>query len=51
MGIPGKGMTTSIDLSTKSSNKKQKARFYITDINNNYLRKLLNKFRNSTYLG
>ena len=27
MGIPGKGMTTSLYISTKGSNKKQKARF------------------------
>ena len=34
MGIPGKGMTNYLDLRTKMSNKKEKERFSITDINN-----------------
>ena len=51
MGIPGKGMTTYISLRTKSTNKKQKARFDITDITNQYFRKLLKKFKNSPDLG
>ena len=50
-GIPGKGLTTFIDLSTKSPNKKQKARFSITDIPKQDFRKLLKKFENSPYLG
>ena len=46
MGIPGKGLTTSMDLSTKMSNNKQKARFSITDIPNQDLSNLLKKFKN-----
>ena len=46
MGIPGKGMTTYMYLRTKRTNKKQKARFSITDITNQDFRKLLNKFKN-----
>ena len=38
-------------LGTKSSNKKQKARFSITDINNQGFREFLKKFNNSPYLG
>ena len=34
MGIPGKGLTTYLSLRTKISNKKQKSRFSITNINN-----------------
>ena len=47
----GKGITTSLSLRNKRPNKKQKARFDITDIDNQDLRKFLNKFRNSLYLG
>ena len=50
MGISGKGLTTSLILSTKSQNKKQKVRISITDITNQYFRKLLWEFNNSTYL-
>ena len=46
MGIPCKGLTTSLTLSTKRSNKKQKERFYITDITSQDFRKLLKKFKN-----
>ena len=51
MGISGKGLTTSLDISTKSSNNKQKARFAITDIANQDFRKLLKKFNNLPYIG
>ena len=51
MEIPGKGLTTYPDLRTKSSNKKQKERFAITDINNKDFIKLLKKFKNSPYIG
>ena len=34
MGRPGNKMNTYLDLSTKRSNKKQKAKFDITDITN-----------------
>ena len=50
MVIPGNGMTNSLSLRTKRSNKKQNARFDITDITNQYFRKLLNKFNNLSYL-
>ena len=42
-----KRLTNSLALRTKISNKKQKARFEITDINNQDFRKLLKKFNNS----
>ena len=45
------GMTTSLVLSTKSPNKKQKVRFFITDIANQDFRHFLKKFKNSPYLG
>ena len=51
MGRPGKGLTTSLALSTKSSNKKQKAGLAITGITNQDFRKLLNKFKYSPYIG
>ena len=51
MEIPGKGLTTSLDLRTKNSNKKQKSRSAITDINNKDFSKLLKKFKNSPYIG
>ena len=47
----GNGVTTSLDLSNKNPNKKQKAGFYITDITKQDFRKLLKKFENSPYLG
>ena len=50
MGRPGKGLTASLDLRTKRSNKKQKTRFSNIDINNQDVRKLLKKFNNSSYL-
>ena len=34
MAIPVKGLTTSLDLRTNSTNKKQKKRFSITEITN-----------------
>ena len=43
-------MTTSLDLTTKSSNKKQNEGFSITDITKKDLRKILKKFNNSPYL-
>ena len=48
MGILDKGLTTSLSLMTKSPNKKQKAKFAITDITNQDLRKFLNKYKNLT---
>ena len=48
---PGKGLNTYLALRTKRSNKKQKARFSITDITKQELRKLLKKFNDSPYLG
>ena len=51
MVIPGRGLTTPLALSTIRPNKKQKARFAITEINNQDSRKLLNNFKNSPYLG
>ena len=51
MGIPGKCLTTSQALRTKIPNKKQKARFAITDINKQDFSKLIKKFGNSPYLG
>ena len=51
MGRPDKGLTNSLDLRTKRSNNKQKARFTITDITNQDFSKLLKKVDNSTYLG
>ena len=50
MRIPGKGMTTSMDLKTKSPNNKQKERFVITEITKNYFNKLLRNFYKSPYL-
>ena len=44
-------MTTYLDLSTKIPNKKQNSRFSITDITNQYFRKLLKNFNNSPYIG
>ena len=41
IGISGKGMTTYMTIRTKITNKKQKARFAITDIINQYFIKLL----------
>ena len=51
MVIPGKGLATSLALGTKIPNKKQNARIAITGITNLYFRKLLNNFKNATYLG
>ena len=46
----GKGLTTSLAIRTKRTNKKQKARNSITNINNQYFRQFLRKIRNLTYL-
>ena len=51
MDISGKGMTTSLALRTKTPNKKQKASISITDITNHDLRKFLEAFGNSPYIG
>ena len=51
MGIPGKGLTNSLDLRTKISNNKQWAIFSITGIAYQYFRKLLKNFNNSPYIG
>ena len=48
---PSKGITTYLAISTKRSNRKQKARFTITAITRQYLSKLLKKFEKSPYLG
>ena len=50
MGGPIKGLTTSLDLITRIPNKKQKSKFSINDITNQYLRQFINKFKNSPYL-
>ena len=47
----GKVLTTSLDLITKSLNRKQEARFAITDITKYCFRKLLKKFDDSPSLG
>ena len=36
MVTPGEGLNTSLDIRTKISEKKQKEKFYITDIANHY---------------
>ena len=46
-----KGLTAYISLKTKSSNNKQKERFYITDTTKQDFRKFLNNSNNSPYLG
>ena len=51
MGIIGRGVTTYLYLRTKRSNKKQKSRFSIDEINNQYFRKSLNNFKNSLSIG
>ena len=51
IGRPGKVLNNYLDLRTKRSNKKQKARFAITDTTNQDFRKFLNKFKNSPYQG
>ena len=51
MEKPGKGVTTSLNLRTKGSNKKQKSRFSITEITNQDFRKFSKKFNNSYYVG
>ena len=50
VGLSGTGTTTSMEISTKSSNKKQNTRLYITDITKQDFRKLLKKFKNSPYI-
>ena len=45
MGIPGKGLTTSLYIRTKIPNKKNKAWFAIIDINHQDLSNLLKKFK------
>ena len=51
MVVPDKGLTNSQYLSNTIFNKKQRARFSITDIINQELRNLLKKFRNSPGIG
>ena len=51
MGIPGKGINISLAPRTKRPNKKQKARFAITDINNQDFRNFLKKIKKTPYLG
>ena len=51
MERPGKGLTTSLALRTKSPNNKQKERFPITDITNQNFKNFLKMFKNSYYLG
>ena len=45
MERPGKGMTTYLDLRTKISNKKQKEKFYITDITEQDFSNFIKNFR------
>ena len=51
MGRSVKGLTNYMTLSTKSLNNKQSARVAITDITNQYFRKLIKEFNNSPYIG
>ena len=51
MVLKGKGLTTSLFLSTKMSNKKQRGYFAITDITNKFFRKFLKNFMYWHYLG
>ena len=51
MRISGKGMTTYLNLRIKRPNNKQNARTAITSIINQYFRKFLKEFKNSTYMG
>ena len=51
MGRTYKGITTSLDIRTKRSNRKQNERFSVTGITNKDFRKLLKKFKISPYLG
>ena len=51
MEISGKGLTVSLSIITKSTNKKQKSWTAITDITNNDFSKLPNYFINSLYIG
>ena len=46
---PGKCLTNSLDISTKRSNKRQKARFAITDITNQDFSKLPKNVNNLGY--
>ena len=50
MRRPVKGVTTSLTLWSKIPNKKQKARFSITDITHQDLSKLNKKFNNSPFI-
>ena len=45
MGIPGKGLTTYMDIKTKIPNKKQKEKLPINEITDQNLRKLLEKLK------
>ena len=51
IGISVKGLTDSLTLRTKRKNKKQNSRNAITDITNQYFRKLIMEFNNSPYIG
>ena len=51
IGIPGKGMTTFLALRTKIPNKRQKARFAITDSTKQDFSNFVKKFDNSCYPG
>ena len=46
MEITGKGLTASLALRNKTSNKKQKERFSMTEITKQDFRKFLKKFGN-----
>ena len=50
MGITGNAMTKYLSLRTKKPDMKQRASFSITEITNQYFRKLLKRFKNSAYL-
>ena len=51
VGISGRELSTYMNIGTKIPNNKQNERTAITDITNQYFRKLLNKFKNLPYLG
>ena len=51
MEITGKGLTASLALRNKTSNKKQKERFSMTEITKQDFRFLFNKFENIPYIG
>ena len=51
MRIPAKDLTTSLSIRAKNPNKKQKSRFSINDITNQYFREFIKIFLRFPYLG